>query len=100
MDPLNIFSVSVLANDSITLVYYHAMILSSSTLFELQIYFGVVIVRITKKRKRDLTKKIHGNQEPIFPPQNKHSAAQTQQSPYSTHCCFAAGSECKMLREN
>jgi len=41
MDPLNIFSVSVLANDSITLVYYHAMILSSSTLFELQIYFGV-----------------------------------------------------------
>ena len=39
--PLNIFSVSVLANDSITLVYYHAMILSSSTLFELQIYFGV-----------------------------------------------------------
>ena len=55
--PLNIFSVSVLANDSITPVYYHAMILSSSTLSELQIYFGVVIVRITKKRKRDSTKR-------------------------------------------
>ena len=59
---MNIFSVYILANDSITLVYYHAMILSSSTLSELQIYFDVVIVRITKKRKKDFTKKINGNQ--------------------------------------